>query len=162
METKDWVARMHILLATFELFKQSDTPTLSPKDLKRSLLSSLLSGEIAPNEFKGRVKESGLSTRVLTEKHLWQSELEFFGKDATVFFGKDEFTLKEVFDRFEDFSEQIAAFRKQNISRFTDLRFPNDPDAIINKLSDASLSDEERKHIYEAYNERWSIPSGEV
>ncbi len=124
------------------------------KKQRRVLLSSLLSGEIAPGEFAQRVKESGVSTRVLSVKEKLQERMEFLGSDAKLKIGKEEHTYREAFDRFQELETQIADFFKAGGGTFV-LPFSNDPDAIINKLSDPELPEEERLLIWERYCKRW-------
>jgi len=122
---------------------------------KRALLSLLLSGEIAPSEFKERVKEKGISTLVLTLKEQWQKDMEFWGRDSRSHVLGSDYTFQEVFERFEDFEQQIADFNKQGVARSPIFDFTGDQEAIIIKISNREIAEDERKEIWVAYCERW-------
>jgi hypothetical protein len=125
---------------------------------KKKLLSALLSREIAPEEFKERVKESGLPTRNLTPKEQWLCDMEFSGKNTIAIFGHEKYTYQEVLDRFDEFEARLAT---QKI-RSSEMVFPLDPDSIISKISDEKLSNEERRHILKTHCERWGKPYHDV
>ena len=151
---QDWVVRAKTLVAFYQNHrgKEFDQPAITRK---RNLLSSLLSGGIAPGEFAERVKENGFSTRILSTKEAVQARMEYWGRDAKISLENEEYTYQELLDRFEEFETQIADFFKGRFKQPEDLVFPNDPDAIINKISDPELPENERLIFWEKHWERW-------
>lgn len=136
--------------------KQTDNQNFTER--KRNLLSALLSREIAPEDFKDRVKETGLPTRVLSLKEEWQCDIEFSGKNTIAYIGHEKHTYQEVLDRFDEFEAKLDA---QKV-RCSEMVSPLDPDSIIAKISDEKLSDEERRQIVRAHCERWGKPYGNL
>ncbi len=161
-DSKDELNRLRTLVSTLEYCGLRENRPLPELTRKRALMAALLGGEIAPQKFKERVKEAGLSTRILTKREQLQKALEYLGRDAKTPINGKEYTFQEIFERFDEFEAQISNWKSLSMPNFKNYRFPNDPDAIINKLSDASLTNEERKRIYEAHNERWGIPGDEI
>lgn len=156
-ERQKWVLRARTLIKFIEK-NQSKKEFDQPATIRKAaLLTSLLAGEIAPGEFIAQVQENGFSTRILSTKEALQERMEFLGRDTKISLGDEIHTCQEAFDRFEEFEIQIADFFKRLTPNewLNNLDFSNDPDAIINKISDSELSDEVRLIFWERHCERW-------
>ncbi len=132
---------------------KNQTDNQNPIERKRALLSALLSKEIAPNEFKERVKENGLPTRILSLKEEWQRDLEFHGSSCEVHIGGKKYTIQEILDRFEELEALLT--EQKFIGCIVTL--PLDPDSIFYKVDDKNRPEEERKQIFDGFCERWGL-----